>query len=121
MMNRANVPKDMKIKLCKSAFSCATKVDGLTVVERDGKKDTRSKLWCGKNPLWVNNMKAWGEAGTCKIADKSGAVIDKGTTCMFVDCSDGQAWDVCKMWNPTTNGIVDRQHERCDLVATNAF
>ena len=50
MMHHANVPMEDRYMIFKEAIMTATRLDGLTVVVRSGKKATRSKNYMGKVP-----------------------------------------------------------------------
>ena len=49
-MHYANAPLEDRYMVCKEAVMTATRLDGLTVVVRSGKKATRYKNYMGKVP-----------------------------------------------------------------------
>ena len=51
-----NVPLKLRYKLVNEAFKMAMLLNGLVVVEINGKKATRFEHWYGKNPAFVNHL-----------------------------------------------------------------
>jgi hypothetical protein len=60
-MTRANVPLALRHKLFREAFITSTSLDGLMVMEIDGKKDRRDDHFYGDNPTFLNDFHTWGE------------------------------------------------------------
>lgn len=52
MMTQATLPEEEILRLFKEAVMAASKVDGLTVIERNGVKDKLDVHWCGANPAF---------------------------------------------------------------------
>jgi hypothetical protein len=106
LMYHAHVPLKWRYKLFTKAFKTATLLDGLHVIELDGKLDTRYKHWCGKNPKFIGHLRTWGEAGTVSLKSKATPKIaDRGIQCMMVGYSTDHTGDCYDMWNPETGGI----------------
>ena len=62
-----------------------TLVDGLDVIDINGKKDTIYKNCFGRNPAYVNLLRIWGQAVTSNIkTDITSMVADIGVHCMMV-------------------------------------
>lgn len=106
MMNIANVPKEVRFILWIKAFDTAGKLDGLVQIEIDGVTQSRYKHWTGKDPVWANHLRTWGEAGTVKVSSKmTPKVLDRGIQCMFVGYPNNHAGDVYEMWDPKTKRV----------------
>ena len=113
LMHSANVPYDIRFKVWKEAFKTATLLDGLTVIEIDGKKATRFEHWKGTNPAFAGHLRTWGEAGTVKTKTKTTPkLFDKGVHCMFVGYAESHDGDCYRMWDPKTG----RVHETRDVI-----
>ena len=56
MMIAANVPLVKRYKLYREALDTATKLDGLTVINIDGKTGTRYELWGVQNPKFTKHL-----------------------------------------------------------------
>ena len=67
MMIAANVPYAVRFVLYHEAYTCATQLDWLVVVEIDGVTKTRVEHWCGELPRWAKALRTWGEAGVVKV------------------------------------------------------
>jgi hypothetical protein len=113
LLRHANVPVKDRYRLYTKAFQTATQLDGLTVTEIDGVKDTRYKHWCGENPKFVNHLRTWGEAGTVKLRTRATTKVeDRGKPCMFVGYSKGHHGDCYEMWDPDTHMV----HQSRDVI-----
>ena len=113
MMHAANVPTDIRYRLCGQAVKTAALLDGLIVVDIAGNKMTRFEHWNGKLPAFAKHLRTWGEAGTVKVKDKSTPKIaDRGIQCMFVGYSPNHNGDCYDMWNPKTGGV----HQSRDVI-----
>eukprot|EP00957_Ditylum_brightwellii_P176303 13424614-Ditylum_brightwellii.AAC.1 len=71
MMIAAIIPYDMRYNLFCEAFTCATHLDWLVVIELDDVKATRIEHWCGELPKWAKVLRTQGEAGVVKIKTKT--------------------------------------------------
>ena len=105
MMGAAHMPGDSRGKVSLEVLKCATMLDGLRIVEVDGKQMTRDEHIHGKNPKWATNLRTWGEAGVVKEG-KDGKTGDKGIAMMFVGYPLNREADSVRMWNQITNGVV---------------
>eukprot|EP00957_Ditylum_brightwellii_P011177 846619-Ditylum_brightwellii.AAC.1 len=63
----ANVPTDVRYKVCNEAIITATLTDGLTAIELDGKLATWYIHLFKKNPALAEHLRTWGEARTVKV------------------------------------------------------
>jgi hypothetical protein len=87
-------------------FKTATLLDGLRVIELNGKAHTKFKHWCGTNPRFIEHIRAWGEVEIVKLKDLgTWKVADQGTQCMMVGYSADHTSNCYKMWNSATGGI----------------
>jgi hypothetical protein len=106
MMIGANLPPEVRYKLFREAFSCATMLDWLVVVHLDGETKTRVEHWCSNLPAWAKALRTWGEAGVVKIkTNTTPKLANKGITCMFVGYAINHADGVYRMWHPKTNKV----------------
>jgi Reverse transcriptase (RNA-dependent DNA polymerase) len=106
MMVRANLPRPIRYRLFKDAYKTAALLDGLAVINIDGKSATRYVHWCGKNPAFAKHLRTWGEAGTVKIKTKTTPKLaDRGVQCVFVGYALGHSGDTYRMWDPKTGGV----------------
>ena len=105
MMGAAHIPDDSRGKVSLEVLKCATMLDGLRIVEVNGKRKTRDEHIHGKNPKWAKNLRTWGEAGVVKEG-KDGKTGDKGIAMMFVGYPLNREADSVRMWNQNTNGVV---------------
>ena len=106
MMHRANVPEAARYKVWREAFGTATLLDGLLLIEIDGKMASRFEHWAGSNPSFAKYLRMWGEAGTVKVKTKTTPKLqDRGVQCMLVGYAPDHAGDCYRMWNPKTDGV----------------
>mmetsp|Transcript_18815 Transcript_18815/g.23344 ORF Transcript_18815/g.23344 Transcript_18815/m.23344 type:complete len:1201 (+) Transcript_18815:436-4038(+) len=107
LMHRANVPEEYRYKVFPYAFETVTKLDGLTVIELDGKVATRYEHWYGRNPAFKDHLRTWGEAGTVTMkVTGTPKIADRGITCMMIGYADNHDGDVYQMLNPKTERVV---------------
>ena len=107
LMIHANVPLAERYKLFKEAFLTATYLDGLVIVELDGKCAPRVEHWSGKIPKFAHHLRTCGEAGVVKTVTKTTKkkLSNRGTCCMFVGYSLTHEGDVYRMWDKVTNRV----------------
>ena len=94
----------MRYKLYHEAITCATLLDGLVVVDYNGKTATRCEHEFGKLPGFAKHLRTWGEAGTVTIPANR-KLSDRGVHCMMVGYSLKHPADCYRMWDPATNGV----------------
>ena len=70
MMNGANLPQEIKLRLNSKAVETATLLDGLNQVELKGVTKSRFEHFHGKNPKFVEHLRTWGETGMVKTKTK---------------------------------------------------
>ena len=74
MMSAAFIPSNVCGKVAIKAVCCVMQIDGLTVVDVEGKSKTRDEHVFHEKPGWVVNLRKWGEAGVFKLG-KDGKTI----------------------------------------------
>jgi hypothetical protein len=110
LMVKANIPEKYRYHLFREAFCTATDLDGLVVMEVNGKRETRFFHMFGKTPEWESHLRTFGEAGTVKIkTDTTPKLHDRGVQCMFVGYAENHKGGVYRMWNPKTRKIHIRR------------
>jgi hypothetical protein len=83
LMVKANIPEKYRYHLFREALCTATDLDGLVIIEVNGKQETRPFHMFGKNPEWASHLRTFGEAGTVKIkTDTTPKLHDRGVQCM---------------------------------------
>ena len=103
MMIAANVSLKMRYILFREAFETAAKLDGLTIIDIDGKKATRYEHWGNEIPKFVKHLRVWGESGVVKTKTVSTPKLaDRGVVCMFVGYATKHAGDCYRMFNEDT-------------------
>lgn len=120
MLSAARIPLELRYKVSKEALRTATMLDGLAIIDIDGRKKSRYEHFnedyehhSGGLPQWTTNMRTFGEAGVVKTRKvNTPKIYDRGVTCMFVGYNDKAGNDVHRMWNPQTN----RVHNTRDIV-----
>ena len=106
IMNDIQVPRKLRYILWREAFQTATQLDGLTIIEIDGIKNTRYVHWDGSNPVFTKNLRTWGKAGVAKLFNKrSPKIFERGFTCMFVGYPNNHASDTYCMWDPRSTQV----------------
>ena len=70
MMIQANMPKDIKHKLCKECFNCVTYLSNLEMVTLNGEPATRYEHFHEAKPCYAKHLRIWGEAGTMSMGKK---------------------------------------------------
>ena len=90
MMHQANVPVSIRYKIYPKVLTCATKLDGLVMIDVNGKTKSRYEHFFGSRPKFSEHIRTWGEAGTVTTYIKTNKpkVMDRGVTCMFVGYPD---------------------------------
>lgn len=104
MMSAANLPDEIRGKVAVEAIMCAVQLDGLVVVEVNGKRMTRDQHMYGSNARWSKHMRVFGEAGIVKIG-KDGKTGERGIKMMFVGYPANRESDSKRMYNPVTNRV----------------
>ena len=111
MLNAAKVPQKWQCKLLPYAALCATDVDGLIVVEWNGKTATRAEHWCGELPKFAGRLRTWGEAGVVTVKTKrTTRVDDRGKTCMMVGYAKGRDGNVYRMWHMGSGTVYESRY-----------
>ena len=87
-----------------------TLLDGLILIQLNGKTDTYFEHWNGELQNWTQNLRIWGESGVVDLKNKltpklTPKLENPGEVCMFVGYYERQNYGVYRMWNETTNGI----------------
>ena len=106
MMHHANVPAEYRFKLFRDCYETAALLDGLMMVEVEGKLASHFEHFAGKNPKCANHLRTWGEAGTVKIHNKMAPKLgDQGVTCMMIGYPKDHTGDCYHMWDKSTSGV----------------
>jgi hypothetical protein len=103
MLEHANVPEHMRLKLFREVLQTATRLDNLAVININGKEQSRYEHWGGALPAFAKHLRLWGEAGVVKLK-KTGTpkVAPRGETCMFVGYAIDHPGDCYKMFDQKT-------------------
>ena len=110
-MHHANLPMDIQYRLFSKSFATVTLLDGLTVIEIEGKCASCYKF-CDML-RFVHSLCTVGEAGTVKIkTDTTPKLEDQGVHCMFVGYSLTHPTKCYRMYDPKTH----RVHVSQDIV-----
>jgi hypothetical protein len=105
-MVKANIPVKYWYHLFRDAFITPTDLDGMVVLEIEGKRATRYEHMFGKNPEWSGHLRTFCESGTVKIkTDTTPKLHDEGVKCMFVGYAGNHNGGVYWMWNPHTSKV----------------
>ena len=105
-MIAANVPLVKRYKLYREALGTATKLDGLTVINIDGKTGTRYELWGVQNPKFPKHLRVWGEVGVVKLKTiGTPKLANRGQVCMFVGYAVNHAGDCYRMYYENTERV----------------
>jgi hypothetical protein len=116
LLIRANVPFKYRFHLFREAFKTATDLDGLIIIELNGKRATRYEHFYGVNPPWAKFLKNWGEAGTVKMKTATTPKLaDCGVQCMMVGYAEQHEAEVYRMWNPLSRKV----HITSDIIWLN--
>ena len=84
-MYQANVPEDIRYRVCKEALQCATMLDNAVVIVINGVKGTRYQHFYDEMPGFVSKLRTWGEAGVVKTkVNGTPKLSNRGVVCIFV-------------------------------------
>jgi hypothetical protein len=108
MMRGTMAPDDLKSKTALEAMSCAMQLDGLVVVEIEGKLATRDMHMLGVNPTWSKKLHVWGEAGV-SAEGKDSKTGNRGSPMMFVGYTECKSNSV-QMWDTCTTRVIVSHH-----------
>ena len=112
-MHHANLPMEMRFQLFGEIFTTITMLDGLTITEVDGLKQSQYKHVFKKKPKFVKYLHTIGEAGTVKITnDTTPKLQDHGIHCIFVGYTENHPEICYQMYDPATH----RVHQSHDMV-----
>ena len=105
-MHQANLPMEMRFRLFGEIFTTITLLDGLTIIEVDGLKQSRYEHVFKKKPKFVKYLRTIGEAGTVKItSDTTPKLQDRGIHCIFVGYSLNHPEGCYRMYDPATHRV----------------
>ena len=112
-MHHANLPMEMRFRLFGEIFTTITLLDGLTIIEVDGLKQSQYEHIFKKKPKFVKYLRTIGEAGTEKItSDTTPKLQDRGIHCIFVGYALNHPEGCYRMYDPATH----RVHQSRDVV-----
>ena len=105
-MHQANLPVEMQFRLFGEIFTTITLLDGLTIIEVDGLKQSRYEHVFKKKLKFVKYLRTIGEAGTVKItSDTTPKLQDRGIHCIFVGYSLNHPEGCYRMYDPATHRV----------------
>ena len=105
MMVKANLPGNIKYKLCKECFNCVTYLSNMAAVTLNGKAATRYEHFHEAKPHYAKHLRIWGEAGTVSMG-KNGKVSNRGTPMIFISYVKNHTRDCHCMYNPNTSYVT---------------
>jgi hypothetical protein len=108
MILAAQILGDKRFKLWPEAAVTATFFNNLVPVTIGEVPQTHWEHSRYQLPSWAKNLCIFGEAGIVKEG-KTGKVLDRGLTMMFVGYSENHAENVFKMYSPEISRIVQTQ------------
>ena len=113
MMHYAHVPLEYCYKLFHDCYATAAMVDGLMIVNVNGKFASRSEHFCGANLKCMAYLRTWGEAGTVKLCQRmTPKLSDRGKTCIMIGYAHDHSGDTYCMWDKD----MGRVHVSRDVV-----
>jgi hypothetical protein len=84
ILNATNIPRKLRFILWQEAFQTATILDGLDVINIEGKPNTWYGKWDGKVPKFFKDLRVWGEDGAVKLRTRSDTKFDdQGFVCIM--------------------------------------
>ena len=93
-------------KLYCEAINTAPKLDGLLVLDLDGKSATPYKHWGVENPKFTYYLRVWGEGGVVKLKKIGTPKLEnRGEVCMFVGYAINHTSDCYRMYNESTDQV----------------
>jgi hypothetical protein len=98
MMGGAWLPDDMHKKVALEAIVGATQLDGIVVIDINGRLATHDVHMIGVNPKWTRNLRVWGQVKVITVG-KDSKTSDKGATMIFVVYGEHESVSV-RMWDP---------------------
>ena len=111
MMNWAEFPEEMRQKMWAYAAHNATQHD---VILTTRLKQNSYKLFWGKQPNYIGNLKRFGETGTVKTLVKGNMVSNRGFTGVFVGYPEDHAIGTYLMMNMKTKGVSRTRTIECN-------
>ena len=106
MMVQALLPQEIKYKLCKECFNCATYLSNLAVVILNRKAATRYEHFHEAKPHYSKHLRIQGEAGTVSMGE-NGKVRNRGTPMIFISYAKNHYGDCYLMHNPNTGYVTE--------------
>ena len=119
-MHHVNLPMEIQYQLFGENFTTVTLLDGLTVIELNGKYTSHYKHFIGEMPGFAQNLHTVGEAGTVKIKmNTTPKLEDHGVHCLFVGYSLTHPTVCYRMYDPKCTGcmyhMMLRHYIRCSI------
>ena len=99
-MHHVNLPMEMQYRLFGESFTTVTLLDGLTVIEWNGKHTSQYNHFFGEMPGFAQNLQTVGEAGTKTKMDTTPKLEGCGVHCLFVGYSLTHPTWCYRMYNP---------------------
>ena len=105
-MHHANLPMEMRFRLFGEIFTTITMLDGLTITEVDGLKQSWYEHVFKKKLKFVKYLCTIGEAGTVKITnDTTPKLQDRRVHCTFVGYAVNHPEGCYRMYDPATHRV----------------
>ena len=96
----------MHFRLFGESFTTITMLDGLTIIEVDGHRQSWYKHVFKKKPKSVKYLHTVGEAGTVKITnDTTPKLQDRGIHCILVGYAENHLEGCYRMYDPATHRV----------------
>ena len=97
---------EMRFRLFGEIFTTITMLDGLTIMDIDGLKQSRYEHAFKKKPKFVKYLRTIGEAGTVKITTNTTPKLqDRGIHCIFVGYALNHPEGCYQMYDPATHRV----------------
>ena len=105
-MHHTNLPMEMWYHLFGEIFTTVTFLNGLTVIELDGKHTLCYEHFLGETLRLACSLHTVGEASTVKVkTDTSPKLEDCGVHCLFVAYSLTHPTSCYRMYDPKTHKV----------------
>ena len=102
MMVQANLPEEIKYKLCKEYFNCAMNLSNLVIMTLNGKKVT--KQFYEAKSCYAKHLRIRGEAGTVSMRNNRNV---ENRRINFLNYAKRHAGHCFLMYNPTNGCMIE--------------
>ena len=105
-MHHANLPMEMRFRLFGEIFTTITMLDGLTIIEVDGHRQSQYEHVFKKKLKFVKYLHTIAEAGTVKITnDTTPKLQDRRIHCIFIGYAENHPEGCYRMYDPATRRV----------------